>query len=238
MKNPLFLCRKFIRQIQKSSVKKVSHLSRGLTLTSILTLTSCSLPQEIDSSKLPVSFTGDAKIEVGSPFVGVSFHHSAMIPQRVSFYYPVANSIDHSRDYWTRDTSYVADWTLKIGDRPLQIIGKEPAPFELTPASVSFIQEKENFHLKADYRFCQNKPAMILTIQIMNTSDKTEKFEFSTHFNTAIRTCHTFQPINRAASILEESTAYFHFQEDDAGHAVVFVANGGDRPIESTLSNP
>ncbi|HAE87999.1 TPA: hypothetical protein DCG86_08240, partial [Candidatus Marinimicrobia bacterium] len=72
MKNPLFLCRKFIRQIQKSSVKKVSHLSRGLTLTSILTLTSCSLPQEIDSSKLPVSFTGDAKIEVGSPFVGVS----------------------------------------------------------------------------------------------------------------------------------------------------------------------
>ncbi len=223
---------------------KSGLISRGLTLTSTLTLTltliliSCSPRPGIDSPKLTVSFTGDAKIEVGGPFVGVSFHHSAMIPQRISFYYPVANSIDHSRDYWTRDTSYVADWTLKIGDGPLRIIGKEPAPFELTPASVSFIQEKEDFRLKAEYRFCQNKPAMILTIQIMNTSDKTERFEFSTHLKTAIRTCHTFRPIDRAVNTLEGDAAYFHFQEDDAGHAVVFVANGGDRPIESILSNP
>lgn len=252
MKNLIVLCQKLIRQIQKSSVKKVSHRSRtsplkytlrispGLILISILTstLTSCSSPKSIDSSKLPVNFTGDAKIEVGGPFVGVSFHHSSMIPQRISFYYPVANSIDHSRDYWTRDTSYVADWTLKIGDGPLRIIGKEPAPFELTPASVSFIQEKGDFLLKADYRFCQNKPAMILTIQMKNTSDKTEKFEFSTHLKTAIRTCHTFRPIDRAVNTLEEDAAYFHFQEDDAGHAVVFLANGGDKPIKSILSNP
>jgi len=207
-----------------------------LMITAVLI--SCGKITDDSGRCLAVQYTGDAKIEVGGPFVGVSFHHSGMIPQRISFFYPVANSIDHSRDYWTRDTSYVGEWTLKIGDGLSNSIGKEPAPFELTPASVSFTQGKEEYRVQADYRFCRNKPAMILTIQIVNTSDKTEKFEFSTYLKTSIRTCHTFRPIDQAVSTLEGDAAYFHFQENDADHAVVFVANAGDKATESSLSGP
>ncbi|MDD5541114.1 MAG: hypothetical protein PHG61_10535, partial [Candidatus Marinimicrobia bacterium] len=111
---------------------------------------------------LAVNFDGDAKIEVGGPYVGASFHHSCMIPQRISFFYPVANSIDHSHDYWTRDTSFVADWKLQIGDSPAIETGKEPAEFDLTPYAVSFHDNSENYSLEADYRFCYERPAMVL----------------------------------------------------------------------------
>ncbi|RKY50881.1 MAG: hypothetical protein DRP86_02885 [Candidatus Neomarinimicrobiota bacterium] len=221
--------------------KKKSHPPSFLILSStiiIIFLFACSPRIPRDHSTLPVSFTGDAKIETGGPYVGVSFHHSAMIPQRISFYYPVANSIDHSRDYWTRDTSYVAEWLLKIGDQSPVAVGKEKTPFKLTPASVVFTQQKNTCQIKAAYEFCLNKPAMILSIQISNTSDKTERFEFSTLFKTSIRTCHTFRRIDRAESTLEGSTAYFHFPEDDADRSVLFVANGGDTPAQSMLAGP
>ena len=42
---------------------------------------------------------------MGGPFAGAEFHESRPLPSRISFYYPVANSIDLSTDYWKRGDS-------------------------------------------------------------------------------------------------------------------------------------
>lgn len=184
------------------------------------------------SPDLAVTFTGDAKIEVGGPFVGAEFHHSYMIPQRISFFYPVANSIDHSRDYWTRDTSFIADWALKIGDSADIEIGKKPADFTLTPYSVDFRKEYDDFTIKAAYGFCMNKPAMIITIEVINNSGKKQDLMFGTKFRTSIRTCHTFRMINKADSEIEDNTIYTNFNDAGADSAVVFITNADNLPIE------
>lgn len=214
---------------------KTGLISQGLISILSIFVFSCSAKPDMN---LSVNFSGDAKIEVGGPFAGISFHHSAMIPQRISFFYPVANSIDHSKDYWTRDTSFVADWTLKIGDGPALPVGKDPAQFEISPVSVSFSQKKDIYSIQADYRFCQNKPAMVLSIQFKNTSDIAERFEFSYLLKTSIRTCHTFRLIDKAETSFIENAAFFHFQQNDADNAVVFVANAGYKATESYVSEP
>jgi hypothetical protein len=51
----------------------------------------------------PLSYSFDkhyGQVEVGGRYVGAEFHESRPIPSRISFYYPVANSIDLSTDYW------------------------------------------------------------------------------------------------------------------------------------------
>lgn len=202
-----------------------------------LMIVSCSHLRE-SKPDLAVNFDGDAKIEVGGSYVGASFHHSCMIPQRISFFYPVANSIDHSHDYWTRDTSFIADWKLKIGDSPAIEIGKEPAEFDLTPYAVSFHDNSENYSIKADYRFCHEKPAMVLSIRIVNTSTKSQNFQFGTQLRTSIRTCHTFRWIERADMEIDDNTIYTKFKEADADSAVVFVANAGELPVECASAAP
>lgn len=188
-------------------------------------------------SDLTVHFDGDAKLEVGGPYVGVSFHHSCMIPQRISFFYPVANSIDHSHDYWTRDSSFVADWKLKIGDSPAIEIGKEPAEFDLAPHSVVFHDNGEGYSVKADYRFCQEKPAMVLSIRIVNNATESQIFQFEMQLRTSIRTCHTFRWIEQADMEIDDNTIYSNFMEFDADSAVVFVANAGELPKECATAD-
>ncbi|MBU1065792.1 hypothetical protein KKC74_13450 [bacterium] len=193
-------------------------------------IVNCGLNKPDLHQKLAVQYTGDAKLEVGGPYVGVEFHHSCMIPQRISFFYPVANSIDHSRDYWKRDTSFVAEWTFKIGNNPAVSIGRDASEFDLTPYSVIFNRAENGYSLMSSYQFCKDKPAMVLNIQITNTSDKTEEYEFDSRWWTSIRTCHTFRPIEQAWTDRDSTTIYTHFDDPDADFADVFVTNAGDLP--------
>jgi len=65
------------------------------------------------SSQLAVRFEGKyGQVEVGGDFVGAEFHQSRPLPSRISFYYPVANSIDLSTDYWKRYESQPLTATL------------------------------------------------------------------------------------------------------------------------------
>jgi len=81
---------------------------------------------------------GCGQVELGGPFVGFESHNSFPLPIRISFYYPVANSIDLSTDYWHREQSRPMYIGLKIGDAPKLWIGLEPYEHDLTPYSVSF----------------------------------------------------------------------------------------------------
>jgi glycogen debranching enzyme len=205
------------------------RISLGLILI-LLSLSDCSSRNSGGSSDLAITFQGNAKIEVGGPYVGAEFHHSYMIPQRISFFYPVANSIDHSQDYWTRDTSFVAQWYLKIGADPAFSIGRVATKFELTPYSVVFHYTDDNYSVKCCYQFCQNKPAMVLTIQITNTSKRTNDYQLDSRLLTSIRTCQTYRLIDQAWSKIENSAIYTYFNDPDADSAMVFVANAGYLP--------
>ncbi|MFA4839847.1 MAG: hypothetical protein WC703_10285, partial [Candidatus Neomarinimicrobiota bacterium] len=209
--------------------------ARWLISAILCVFISCNPSPQKDSrhSGLAVHFEKEAKLEVGGPFVGVEFHHSYMIPQRISFYYPVANSIDRSQDYWKRDTSFVAEWFLKIGDGPRESIGRKPVEFELTPYSVEFFDKESARDFGVMYRFCGEKPAMVVTYRIVNRLKKSAVFEFDTRLFTSIRTCHTFREIDRAVVQSDSAgmTIYTNFADADAQSAQVFVANAGEMPV-------
>lgn len=198
----------------------------------------CGCQQSNDQPELAVDFSGDASLEVGGPFVGLAFHHSHMIPQRISFYYPVANSIDHSRDYWTRDTSHVMEWGLSIGDKPAKMIGRQPSQFEFTPYAVTFKDSTVDYSLTADYRFCNDKPAMVQTITIRNKAHEAQDFRFDYRLGTGIRTCHTYKVVNQAYTTVsdDQKVIVTHFSDPDTRRACVFIANAGEAPASAVAN--
>jgi len=202
----------------------------------LFVLLGCSSKSGRGAGDLAVNYKGDAKIEVGGPFVGAEFHHSYMIPQRISFFYPVANSIDRSQDYWKRDTSFVAEWYLKIGEGQPEVVGRKPVEFALTPYSVEFFDKEPARDFTVSYHFCGEKPAMVVTYQIVNRLKKNEMFQFDTQLFTSIRTCHTFRVIDKAAVEYDSASAttYANFADADAQKAQVFVSNASEKPVTIT----
>ncbi|MBF8296415.1 MAG: hypothetical protein HW389_2960, partial [Bacteroidetes bacterium] len=74
----------------------------------------------------PLEYFFDKKygqVEVGGPYVGAEFHESRPLPSRISFYYPVANSIDVSTDYWKRSASAPLAIAIRIGEKQKEWIG-------------------------------------------------------------------------------------------------------------------
>lgn len=135
-----------------------------ILLTLFLAIAGCGKQTEVSlKNKLAVKFNGDASVEVGSPFVGLEFHHSSPLPQRISFYYPVANSIDLSTDYWTRDKSFSMVMGLKTGNEESKWIGFEPFEMELTPYEVTYTKKEEHHDISVNYQFSKNKPVVIIT---------------------------------------------------------------------------
>jgi cellobiose phosphorylase len=201
----------------------------------------------LTDNKLKVNFNGDAKIETGGPFVGIEMHHSSPLIQRVSFFYPVANSLDESTDYWKRDTSFIMQLGLKIGDGKKEFIGHEPFNFDLTPYSADFHKSDSDKTIDISYRFTKTKPAMVIRYEIKNMTDKKTSFEFYTHFETAIRTSHSFNLIDKAWTEYDKnnSVIYTNFEDTAAQFAQIFIANAGEKPVSfssvsklSGLMNP
>ncbi len=194
----------------------------------------CTGPQESASphDSLKVHYNGDAKIEVGGPYVGVEMHHSSMLPQRISFYYPVANSIDLSTDFWKRDTSFVMMMGLKIGRHPREWLGLEPAEFDLTPYSVEFHQKDSLKSISVSYRFCETKPAMVIKYELTNRDSQPAVFEFDTHLATSLKTSHSYHAKDLAWTDFDKdgSILYTNFDDAETQFAQVFVANAGEKP--------
>src|ERR1035437_7548554 len=128
-------------------------------------------PQMLNDSLISVKFKGDAKVEVGSPFIGMEFHHSFPVPQRISFYYPVANSIDLSTDYWKRDTTFISSLNLKINNGVFQEIGKETFLLEMTPYYALFTKNNTLYQIKISYNFSRNQSAAVVTYELTNTTN-------------------------------------------------------------------
>ena len=110
------------------------------------------------------------QIEVGGPYVGIEIHKSFPLLNRISFYYPVANSIDISEDYWKRENYRIMSVGLKVGDAPKRLLKNQVYSVFQTPYSASFSGNDSDSEIKIKYEFCKNEPAMVITYKITNTS--------------------------------------------------------------------
>ncbi|RJP65815.1 MAG: hypothetical protein C4539_12480 [Ignavibacteriales bacterium] len=189
-----------------------------------------------------VTFNGDAQIEVGNHFAGVEFHHSFPMPQRISFYYPVANSVDMSDDYWKRDSTFIMAALLDVGGKK-EWIGLEPYEFELTPYSVKFRKSDEEKIIRVSYEFCNDKSAFVLTYEIENISTSTKEYTLETQFENSLRTCHSYKLKDKAYTEFDEngSAVFTNFPDKETQFAQLFVTNAGLQPenysVKSYLDN-
>jgi hypothetical protein len=181
---------------------------------------------------IKVSFHGDAQIEIGGPYAGVEFHHSSPMPQRISFFYPVANSIDLSTNYWKRDSTFVMSAGIREGYGSKEWIGLSPYSYDLTPYGVTFYKSDPGKEIKISYRFCEDKPAMIVAYEITNNSNDAQPFEFYTHLELSLRTSYTYSLKSKAWTEYDSSTKsiYSHFDDAETQNMEIFVANTGIDP--------
>ena len=145
------------------------------------------------------------QIEIGSPYVGIEIHKSFPLLNRISFYYPVANSIDISEDYWKRENFRIMSIGLKVGDSLKKILRNQVYKVSQTPYSASFTGNDSESDIKISYEFCKNEPAMVITYEITNTSETEKEYEVYTRLETTLRTSHTYKIID---------SAYTEFQEE------------------------
>ena len=205
----------------------------------IITIFSLNLAFGQGSSSSSISYFFDGhygQVEVGGRFAGVEFHHSRPLPSRISFYYPVANSIDLSTDYWKRDESRSMAVGVRIGNETRHWIGREPWTYMVSPHTVTFFRSEEGMEYKMKYEFCLDQPGMVFTFTIKNHRAVPAGAEVYTHLKASVRTCQTYARKDSATMSFDSSLTMFEarFDEVETGSASVFVENAGASPASWT----
>ncbi len=219
----------YIGKLMKSKIILIFLTFCSVSISNIF----CQSKAKELEKQINVHFKGNSQIEIGSPYVGVEMHHSSFLPERISFYYPVANSIDMSTDYFKRDTTFIMALGLKIGDGNKQWLGLKPTSYLLNPYSVKFSDENKERGISVSYQFSKDKPAMIITYEITNNSNKEKNFEFYSHLETSLKTSHTYALIDKASTEYDKSTGTIYAKFNDVGtqDAEIFVSNAGLQPV-------
>jgi len=178
------------------------------------------------------------QIEIGSPYVGVEVHKSFPLLNRISFYYPVANSIDISTDYWRRENFRIMSLGLKVGNSPKRFLKPQVYHVSQTPYSASFSGNDSDSRIRITYEFCRNQPAMVITYEITNTSDIAKEYEVYTKLQTSLRTSHTYKLVDSAYTSFQEKSSVIrvNYPFTETGNAQVFVMNAGLGPSSFTTT--
>ena len=196
--------------------------------------TSTIYPFQLEKDSLAVHYNGDAQVEVGNHYMGIELHHNSPSLQRISFYYPAANSIDLSNDYWKRDSSFIEALGLKIGRAPFEWLNLKHFQFDLTPYKVVFNKKENDASIIIKYEFSNSKPAMIITYLIENTGNKPDTFQFFTDLETSLKTSHTYKIKDKARTeYSEKGDAIFTYYNDvETKDAQIFAVNAEEMPVK------
>ena len=188
----------------------------------------------LDNDSLSVRYKGDAQVEVGNHYMGIELHHNSPAVQRVSFYYPAANSIDLSNDYWKRDSSFIMALGLRSDDEPVEWLNLEHFQFDLTPYRVFYNKKEKSAEITIKYEFSKSRPAMIVTYEIKNVGNKTASFEFYTDLETNLKTSHSYKIKDKAWTEYSETGNAIFTNYNDPGtmNAQIFSANAAENPIK------
>jgi len=187
---------------------------------------------------LTVSFRDKSgQIEIGGKYVGVEFHHSRPLPARISFYYPVANSIDLSTDYWQRGQSAPMSLTIKWADQT-DSLTRMPCEYRYTPFHVTFHHSTEQYQVQIHYDFCEDLPVLVWQCRLKNPTQVPQQYEIHTSLSTSVRTCHTYALKNQAqVSYLPVYDGVLtHFDDTDTDSVILFMVNAGAKPLPDTAA--
>ena len=189
-------------------------------------LSSCDQTQ-FPESKLSQKFSGRyGQVEIGGKYVGLEFHHSRPLPSRFSFYYPVANSIDLSTDYWQRDRSQPYTAMVLCKDKT-DSIAQESCDYSYTPYQARFEKMYTNYRLQVDYEFCDDLPLVAVQFRLKNITGQKTKYSLSTDLNMILRTCHTYAMRLPASVEFDADSQYVlaRFESNDTDSCLLFFIN-------------
>ena len=182
---------------------------------------------------LEYRFTGrHGQVEVGGPYAGAEFHNSLPLPSRISFFYPVANSIDLSTDYWKRGESHPMQIGLRIDKRPVRWIGTEPWEYALSPHRVTFHREDDGLTYAMRYEFGLEEPVMVVRFTVVNATPERKRVETIIRIAATLRTCQTYAWFDSATVRYDSVASAFiaSFSESQTAGTSVFVQNVGEKP--------
>ncbi len=181
---------------------------------------------------IAVTSDGDYDIvEVGGPYVGAEFHRRKPAPTRISFYTPVANSLDPSQDYWTRDTTRTLDLLLQFRDNVsgeavggMGVLNDVPWDCEWTPYRATFSQFTA-LNQSITYEFGQTLPLMAVTFSLENPDAERVALTLGARLNTMLRTCHSYTPRQptRVTEALNGKAFVLEYAYDDTDSAAVLL---------------
>ncbi len=168
------------------------------------------------------------QVEVGGNYAGAEFHHSRPLPSRISFYYPVANSIDLSTDYWKRGDSEPFKLFVDVDGRT-DTIGTKPCGYSWTPYEAYFTDNRGGYKVGISYQFCDDIPFMVVKMEFTNLSKANKTFHVRTSLSTVLRTCQTYAWKDTAeVAYVHAGSAYIaNFKYLDTDSASVIVVNAG-----------
>ncbi|MFA6456141.1 MAG: hypothetical protein WCW40_04905, partial [Bacteroidota bacterium] len=183
----------------------------------------------------PLEYSFDKKygqVEVGGPFVGLEFHKSRPLPSRISFYYPVANSIDLSTDYWKRDESRPLAFGIKIGNGKKQWLGRDGWKYTVSPHTVTFKERDAILSYQLTYDFCLTEPTMVVSLSLKNETTTPQTVLVYSHLLMVLRTCQTYARKDTAdiISAARRESVIAQFGDNDTKDATVFALNAGVKP--------
>ncbi|HNY90819.1 MAG TPA: hypothetical protein PKM23_04775 [bacterium] len=225
-------------------IGKLSHRTAVVGLVLLGSFAACGAGEKEESWRsLSVNFNEmRGQIEVGGPYAGAEFHDSRPLPARISFYYPVANSIDLSTDYWRRGESRPLRFALKHDGRA-DSLGAAPWAYRYTPWWIEFQQHNPEYLCSIRYRFCRTLPVMVLQLELTNAKDRARSFELEGTLEWILRTCQTYawmRPARVACALQNPAVpasgctlVTAAWDAPETGSALVFVANAGALPAAS-----
>ena len=214
---------------------------KSVLLISILTLGLFFGKLSAQTSDNPLSYSFDrhyGQVEVGGRFAGAEFHEGRPLPSRISFYYPVANSIDLSTDYWKRGSSMPMVVGFRAGDSPKRWLGREAWDYTLSPHRTIFHRRESDLDIFISYEFCMNEPAMVMTLRIKNMTGQTIPIELYTHLALTLRTCQTYARKDSAWTEYDSTATAIiaHFDDPQTLRTSVFVQNASFNPTSWSSS--
>jgi len=224
-------------RIDKFRKSVQNHLRFSLYAIAFLLVLSISACQrDRPDNGIEVEFNREyGQLEIGGTYVGALFFKSRPLPSRISFYYPVANSIDFSTDYWQRHRSCPLTVIL-ASDAGSDTLGKDPYPYRYTPFSARFEDVQSDFKVRFSYDVCEDVPVLVLRLGLENRREEQKTISVQTILRTGVRTSHTYA-LKNSTSIQytqDKAVALAYFDDAETDSAVLFVANAGLRPVGSS----
>ena len=170
-------------------------------------------------------------VEVGGRYVGLEFHRGRSVPSRISFYYPKANSIDISTDYWERWKSMPLELLL-ASDGVIDTLSQNTIHQFYTPFDLRGWHEAHEYQINYSWQVCHELSVAVLKIEIKNLSKHRRDMELTSRLKSTFRTSHTYEwrEAENVTYDQNQKIGMAAFSYVDTDSVVLFVANNGYSP--------